>query len=161
ILGVVQVLHRKVGAFNQDDRALVDAVASQIAAVLDNVLLMDQLRAQNESLKRTGEALKLAVEDLDGVYGIGGAVASTAEQTDLLDRILGKAIAALRAGAGSILLLETQKDEKNEDALFFRSTKGEKSESLISLALKPGQGIAGHVAATGQVINVLDAEDSE
>ena len=107
ILGVVEVLHRKVGAFNQDDRALVDAVASQIAAVLDNVLLMEQLRSQNDSLKRTSEALRQAVQDLDVLYEIERAVTSTDEEADLLDRILGKAIAVLRAGAGSILLLET------------------------------------------------------
>ncbi len=153
ILGVVEVLHRRVGAFNQDDRALVDAVASQIAAVLDNVLLMDQLRSQNESLKRTGEALRQAAQDLDVLYEIERAVTSTDDEADLLDRILGKAIAVLRAGAGSILLLES-------DALWFRSTKGEKSESLTSLTLKPGQGIAGHVAETGEVINVDQAEDS-
>jgi signal transduction histidine kinase len=154
ILGVVEVLHRRVGAFNQDDRALVDAVATQIAAVLDNVLLLEQLRAQNESLKRTGDALKLAVQDLDVLYEIERAVTATDEETDLLDRILGKAIAVLRAGAGSILLVE-------KDALFFRSTKGEKSESLTAVNLKRGQGIAGHVAETGEVINVDHAEDSE
>lgn len=153
ILGVVEVLHRQVGAFNQDDRALVEAVATQIAAVLDNVLLMDQLRSQNDSLKRTSEALRQAVQDLDVLYEIERAVTSTDEETDLLDRILGKAIAVLRAGAGSILLLE-------RDALFFRSTKGEKSEALTSVTLKPGQGIAGHVAETGEVINVDSAEDS-
>ncbi|MBL8955663.1 MAG: GAF domain-containing sensor histidine kinase [Myxococcaceae bacterium] len=153
ILGVVEVLHRKVGAFNQDDRALVEAVASQIAAVLDNVLLMDQLRSQNDSLKRTGEALRQAVQDLDVLYEIERAVTSTDDEAGLLDRILGKAIATLRANAGSILLLES-------DALFFRSTKGEKSESLTEVTLKPGQGIAGHVAETGEVINVDAAEDS-
>jgi signal transduction histidine kinase len=156
ILGVVEVLHRKVGAFNQDDRALVEAVASQIAAVLDNVLLLDQLRSQNESLKRTSEALRMAVQDLDVLYEIERAVTSTEDEADLLDRVLGKAIAVLRAGAGSILLKESGRD----DAMFFRTTKGEKSESLLTLSLKPGQGIAGHVAETGQVINVDQADDS-
>lgn len=160
ILGVVEVLHRRVGAFNQDDRALVEAVATQIAAVLDNVLLMEQLRAQNDSLKRTSEALRLAVQDLDVLYEIERAVTSTDEETDLLDRILGKAIAVLRAGAGSILLIEPGKGDKTDDQLFFRTTKGEKSESLTSLNLKPGQGIAGRVAETGEVINVEHAEDS-
>jgi signal transduction histidine kinase len=157
ILGVVEVLHRKVDAFNSEDRALVEAVASQIAAVLDNVLLMDQLRAQNQNLQRATEALKAAVTDLDVLYEVERAVTSTDAETDLLERILGKAIAVLRAGAGSILLLE---QEKEEDALYFRSAKGENSDQLIAMALKPGQGIAGHVAQTGQVVNVEQAEDS-
>jgi signal transduction histidine kinase len=158
ILGVVEVLHRKVDAFNQDDRALVEAVASQIAAVLDNVLLMDQLRAQNQSLQRASDALKQAVTDLDVLYEVERAVTSTEAETDLLERILGKAIAVLRAGAGSILLLE---EEKADDALYFRSAKGHNSDQLISMSLKPGQGIAGHVAETGHVINVAHAEDSQ
>jgi signal transduction histidine kinase len=157
ILGVVEVLHRKVGAFNQDDRALVEAVASQIAAVLDNVLLMDQLRAQNQSLQRATDALKQAVTDLDVLYEVERAVTSTELETDLLERILGKAIAVLRAGAGSILLLE---EEKDDNALYFRSAKGENSDQLISMSLKPGQGIAGHVAQTGHVVNVDNADDS-
>ncbi len=72
------------------------------------------------------------------------------------ERILGKAIAVMRANAGSILLLEQDKD----DALYFRSAKGDRSEQLIAMSLKPGQGIAGHVAATGEVINVDAADDS-
>ena len=155
ILGVLQVLHRRVNAFNVDDRALVEAVASQIAAVLDNVLLLEEQRQQNEKLKRAGDALKQAVQDLDVLYEVERAVTSTDDQTDLLDRILGKAITVLRAGAGSILLAEEDKD-----ALFFRSTKGERSESLISMSLKAGVGIAGHVAATGEPIRVEHAEDS-
>src|SRR4051812_7605277 len=157
ILGVVEVLHRKVNAFSNEDRALVEAVASQIAAVLDNVLLMEQLRAQNQSLQRATEALKQAVTDLDVLYEVERAVTSTDAETDLLERILGKAIAVLRAGAGSILLLE---HEKEDDALYFRSAKGQNSDQLVSLALKPGQGIAGHVAQTGHTVNVEHAEDS-
>lgn len=156
ILGVVEVLHRKVDAFNQDDRALVEAVATQIASVLDNVLLLEEQRVQNDNLRRASEALKQAVQDLDVLYEVERALTSTEAQTDLLDRILGKAITVSRAGAGAILLVE-----KDKDALFFRSTKGEKSESLVSMPLKAGQGIAGHVAATGETVRVDSADDSE
>src|SRR5438270_6906317 len=93
ILGVVEVLHRKVNAFNIDDRALVEAVASQIAAVLDNVLLLDELRGQNEKLLKAGEELAQAVQDLDLLYEVEKAVASSEKQTELLDRILAKACA--------------------------------------------------------------------
>ncbi|MBI3185099.1 MAG: GAF domain-containing protein [Myxococcales bacterium] len=154
ILGVVEVLHRKVNAFNNDDRALVEAVASQIAAVLDNVLLLEELRAQNEKLLKAGEELTQAIQDLDLLYEIEKAVSSSEQQTDLLDRILAKATSVIGAGAGSILLLAEDHDE-----LYFKSVRGENSEALISMTLRSGQGIAGHVAATGETIRVEHAED--
>ena len=156
ILGVVEVLHRKVNAFSNEDRSLVEGVASQIAAVLDNVLLVEQLRSKNEKLTQLSDDLAGAVRDLDVLYEIERAVSQSSAQEDLLERILSKAIAVVEAGAGSILLVEEEKD-----ALYFRSAKGEKSESLVSMALKTGQGIAGHVAETGEAIRVLEASQCE
>ncbi|MHB8874927.1 MAG: GAF domain-containing sensor histidine kinase [Myxococcaceae bacterium] len=155
ILGVLEVLHRRVNAFNADDRSLVDAVASQIAAVLDNVLLLDELRNQNEKLLRAGEKLSQAVQDLDVLYDVERAVTSTEGQTELLDRILVKAIDVIGAASGSILL-----SEPDRDALYFRSARGEKSEKLTAMSLKAGQGIAGHVAESGEPVRVDRAEDS-
>ena len=155
ILGVVEVLHRKVNAFSHEDRALVEGVASQMASVLDNVLLVDQLRAKNEKLTQASDDLAGAVRDLDVLYEVERAVSQAQAQEDLLERILNKAIAVVEAGAGSILLMEVEKD-----ALYFRSAKGEKSDVLVSMSLKAGQGIAGHVAKTGEPVRMLDAADS-
>ncbi len=155
ILGVVEVLHRKVNAFSHEDRALVEGVASQIAAVLDNVLLVEQLRSKNEKLTQASDDLAGAVRDLDVLYEVERAVSQAQAQEDLLERILNKAIAVVEAGAGSILLMEEEKD-----ALYFRMATGEKSEALVAMSLKAGQGIAGHVAETGEAIRVLDAADS-
>ncbi len=155
ILGVVEVLHRKVNAFSHEDRALVEGVASQIAAVLDNVLLVEQLRSKNEKLTQASDELAGAVRDLDVLYEVEKAVSQVVVEEDLLERILNKAIAVVEAGAGSILLMEEEKD-----ALYFRSAKGEKSDALVAMSLKAGQGIAGHVAETGEAVRVLDAADS-
>ncbi len=155
ILGVVEVLHRKVNAFSHEDRALVEGVASQIAAVLDNVLLVEQLRSKNEKLTQASDQLAGAVRDLDVLYEVERALAQAEAQEDLLERILSKAIAVVEAGAGSILLMEEEKD-----ALYFRSARGERSDSLQAMSLKAGQGIAGHVAETGEAVRVLDAADS-
>lgn len=155
ILGVIEVLHRKVNAFSEEDRHLAEAVASQIAAVLDNVILMEQLRHQNQALKRTGEDLSQAVEELDLLFEIEKAVSSAEREADLLDFILAKATEVLGAAAGSILLAE-----EDHGALYFRSARGEKSEALVSMHLKPGQGIAGHVAEVGEPVRVGRAADS-
>ncbi|MBX7115775.1 MAG: GAF domain-containing sensor histidine kinase [Myxococcaceae bacterium] len=155
ILGVVEVLDRKVNAFSQEDRALVEGVASQIAAVIDNVVLLEKLKSQNEKLTVATGALQQAVQDLDVLYEIERAISASDEQTDLLDRILVKAMSVIGAEAGSILLME-----KDRDALYFKTAKGEKAESLISMKLSTGQGIAGHVAVTGESVRVNVAEES-
>lgn len=149
VLGVLEVLHRKVDAFTVDDRSLVDGVATQIAAVLDNVLLLDQLRARSDELARR-------VSDLDLLYGLERAASSSDQQVDLLERILQTAIDSVGATAGSILVAEEERD-----SLYFRNTKGEKSDALTSVRLKTGQGIAGYVAMTGQTVRVERADDSE
>ncbi len=149
VLGVFQVLGSRVDAFDPDDRALVEGISTQIAAVLDNVLLV-------EELKRGGEELASRMSDLDALYEVERAVSSVTAQSDLLEKILEIAMERVGARAGSILLAE-----EDRDSLYFRTAKGEKSEALVSLRLKTGQGIAGHVAETGEVVRVKSAEDSE
>ena len=155
ILGVVEVLHRKVNVFSNEDRALVEGVATQIAAVLDNVLLLEQLKKKNETLKSAMDSLSHRVLELDMLYELERAISAAQATDDLLERVLARAIDAVGAGAGSILLLE-----EDEGDLFFRSAKGEKSEALRAVRLEPGQGIAGHVAKTGETVRVEQAEDS-
>ncbi|MBX7096748.1 MAG: GAF domain-containing sensor histidine kinase [Myxococcaceae bacterium] len=154
--GVLEVLHRRINAFNPEDRALVEGVATQIAAVLDNVLLLEQLRKQNEKLEAAGAALTQAVRDLEVLYEVEKVVSSVEEQADLVDKVLAKAISVVGARAGSVLLAE-----EDQDALFFRSARGEKSEGLVQLRLPAGKGIAGHVASTREVVRVKKAEESE
>lgn len=149
VLGVLQVLHRRIGAFTKEDQALVEGVATQVASVLEHVLLVDEL-------KRRGEELARRVSDLDALYAVEKAVTSSSAQNDLLDQILSIGMERLGAQAGSILLME-----EDRDALFFRTARGERSEALVSLRLKTGQGIAGHVAESGEVVRVKTAEDSE
>ncbi len=142
VLGVIEVLDRRVDIFSADDRALVDGVASQIAAVLDTVRLVEQLRAR--------------VHDLDVLYEVEQAISSTERRAELLDKILAKAMEVVGARAGSLLLAE-----EDRDSLFFKSARGDKSDALKSVRLKAGQGIAGYVASTGVTVRVEHAEDSE
>lgn len=155
VLGVIEVLHRKVNVFGPEDRLLVEAIATQIAAVLDNVLLYEQLRQQNAQLSNASGQLAEAVKDLDLLYEIERAVSSSAQSAELLDAILIRAISATGALAGSILL-----SDDDAEWLYFRSAKGEKSEGLKELRLPRGKGIAGHVATTGEMVRLAHADDS-
>jgi K+-sensing histidine kinase KdpD len=148
-LGVVEVLHSDASRFGPEDRVLVEAVASQIAAVLDNVLLVDEL-------KKRGDQLMRRVRELDILYEAEQGLSVSDGETDLVDRLLTKAMESTRAKAGSILLADADRD-----SLYFRNTKGDGTEGLKAMRQSAGQGISGHVAATGQVVRVLEATDSE
>ena len=154
ILGVVEVLNRKTDVFTTDDLALVEAVATQIAAVLDNVLLYEELRAQNEALRRAKSDLSDALKDLDLLFEMEKAVSSAEKQSDLLDVILARVAPTVGATAASIFLSDPE-----TSALYFKSVVGEKAESLVTLKLRPGQGIVGHVAHSGEVVRVSPAAD--
>src|SRR5678816_276541 len=99
ILGVVEVLNRKTNVFSAEDLALVEAVATQIAAVLDNVLLYEELRAQNEALPN-------ALKDLDLLFETEKAVSSADKQSDLVDVLLSRVAPTLGATAGAIFLVD-------------------------------------------------------
>ena len=148
VRGVLQVLDRRVDAFTVEDRALVEGIALQIAAVMDNVLLL-------EELKQHREALTQRVRELDALYEIERAISLSQGQADLLDRILQQAMAATVAPAGSVLLVEEERD-----SLYFRTARGDRSEALLSMTIEAGQGIAGYVASSGEAVRVRHAEDS-
>jgi signal transduction histidine kinase len=148
VLGVLEVLDRRVGAFMPEDKLLVQGVASQIAAVLDNVHLLGTLTTSRDQLAHQ-------VRELDALYEIERAIASSDGQEDLFDRILSTALDSTGAHAGSVLLLEEERD-----ALHFRTAQGERSERLTSVRIDAGKGIAGHVAQTGDIVREAHAEAS-
>ena len=148
VLGVLQVLDHRVDAFSNEDKILVEGIALQIAAVLDNVLLLDDVKSNRDQLARR-------VQELDALYEIERAISLSEGQQDLLDRILGHALQATAGTAGSVLLVEEERD-----SLFFKTARGPRSEALLSMRLESGQGIAGHVAATGELVRLVAAEAS-
>ncbi len=141
VLGVLQVLDRKVDAFSDEDLALVRAVASQVAAVLESVQLYERLAFQNA--------------ELELLFEVERAISSTETEAELLAHILAKATSVLHAPAASVLLADEERG-----ALYFKSARGEKSEGLTGLRIGAGQGIAGHVAQTGKPVRLDDAADS-
>jgi signal transduction histidine kinase len=155
ILGVVEVLNRKTNVFSAEDLALVEAVATQIAAVLDNVLLYEELRAQNEALRKAKSDLSNALKDLDLLFETEKAVSSAEKQSDLIDALLARVAPTLGAAAAAIFLA----DPGEQGSVYVKTVVGEKSESLVTLKLKLGQGIIGHVARSGETVRVAHAAD--
>jgi signal transduction histidine kinase/putative methionine-R-sulfoxide reductase with GAF domain len=80
---------------------------------------------------------------------VGLALGTTIDLDQILELILAKITEALDADRATLYLLDEAKDE-----LVSRIVQG---DEVRAIRLKVGQGIAGHVARTGQAVHVKDA----
>lgn len=151
-LGVLEVLHSRVSAFSRQDRALVEGIASQIAAVLDSVLLMQELQARNEALRRTTEELAARVRELDALSEIERSLSDAPDDAALVGAALKQALGALCADAGAVLLT------RDEPALLYTRTLHEESDgSRPPIRGVPRDGLAARSARHGEAHRAEDA----
>lgn len=126
--------------------------------VLGNMVekAFENLRAKEEH-RRTRRELRRAASDLDTLNKIGVAL-STERNTDaLLELILSKSREITSADAGSLYLVEEQKDGRKH--LVFKLTQNDSHSVPFRQFTMPidTSSIAGYAAATGQILNIKDA----
>ncbi len=96
-----------------------------------------------------GAALAREMRVSKALREVGVALGTTLDLDELLELILAKITDALEADRTTLYFLDETNDE-----LVSRIAQG---ESVRSIRLKNGRGIAGHVARTGQPLHVQDA----
>ncbi len=84
---------------------------------------------------------------------ISALLNSSLDHATIRERAIEAATFLMNAEAGSLLLLE-----ENTGELYFDVAHGEKSEVVRQARLRSGQGIAGHVARTGEPIIINDVQ---
>src|SRR2546423_218148 len=89
--------------------------------------------------------LKRMVDELAALNEIGKALTSSLDIREVMHLILEKVSALLRPSNWSLLLQDAVTGE-----VYFEAARGPGSEALLGLRLKPGEGIAGHVAFSGE-----------
>lgn len=95
-------------------------------------------------------------EPIDHLKEISSWVSSVDDQDKLLELIIQSATSMIKAKAASLLLLEPKTGE-----LFFKVATGEKGNEVKGFKIKLGQGIAGHVAETGEPLLIEDVTKDE
>ncbi len=146
VCGAVQALNRKgEGGFTEKDLKLLEAVASQAGAAIENARLFQDVANRNLELSA-------AHAELDLLYDIEKRISESASLEQLVDGILQKAMEVLKVEAGAVLLRE-----EDSGLLYFKSAAGEKGDQVKSLRQPLGQGIAGTVSGTGKPIVTDDA----
>jgi signal transduction histidine kinase len=158
-IGVLQVLNKRNGYFTLDDEAMLQALAAQAGVSIENSKLFLSVVSKNMELLETKEQLEQKVRELDVLFEIAQISATAPRLDDLLEGVLARAMRAIEAEAGSILLSDQRTGE-----LCFRCAVGGVPEAVRRLRVGPEEGICSWVAAhgEGQIVNdvSLDARHS-
>ena len=89
---------------------------------------------------------------INQLKAISSWVTSVQDLDKLLQLIIQSATGVVRSEAASLLLLDAK-----TDMLFFKVATGAKGDAVKAFKIKNGQGIAGHVAKTGQPLLIANA----
>lgn len=118
--------------------------------------LMEELEELEEHVEeKKGSSIERMLQQALTYITVTSKLAVAFEEKDLVSSILEVALRITNTDAGSILLVDQEKEE-----LYFSVVKGEKAEEVKKFRLPLGKGIAGYVALSGQAMCVGDvAED--
>jgi signal transduction histidine kinase len=150
-LGVIQALNRREGYFTAEDESLLSALAAQVAVCVENSKLFLSVVGKNMELLETKNHLERKVRELDVLVEISGVAATAGKLDDMLQGVLSRAMRAIDAEAGSILL----SDPEPSGELRFRCAIGGAPEAVKRVRVTAGDSIAGWVALHGepQIVN--------
>ncbi len=135
--GVLQAINHADGPFGPADEALLQALGAQIAVALRNARLVEQVRRQSATNAVLLEVMR--------------AVSAELEIDNLLPLIVAKTSQAMEAERSTIFLVDRRRGE-----IWSRVAQG-LGAGLAEIRVPIGAGIAGHVARTGETINIPDA----
>ncbi len=99
----------------------------------------------------TGGSAMSPVQELNAMRSVSEVMTSNIKLDDLLNLILSKLVTTINAERGTIYLADEERGELWSRVLL------QEAGPLSEIRLKIGEGIAGHVAATGTVLNIPDA----
>lgn len=135
VIGVVQVINKRNGLFTDRDIARLRALGRMLSLTLENAILYD--------------SVKTSQRKIEALLNVANALSSSIELRDLIQVIMAKATELLVADRSTLFLIDKETDELWSSA----SSGGEIKEIRFPKHL----GIAGHVATTGDVLNIPDA----
>jgi adenylate cyclase len=135
MLGVIQAINKRDGRFEEDDEVLFKAFAYQTAIAVENLELYRRLLADHE---------KMAI-----IFDVSTAVAQTLNLDTLFVEIVDRISKALNAKRSTLFLIDQTAHE-------LWSKVAQQSE-LTEIRIPLSEGLAGHVARTGETLNIRQA----
>lgn len=155
-LGIIQCLNKRWGAFTVEDEAMLSALGAQAAVTIENGRFFVQTIQKNMELLETKQQLERRVRELDVLVEIAQVSAQARSLDQLLEGELARAVQAMEAEAGSILLAENGTGD-----LRFRCAVGGNPSAVKRMRIPAGTGICGWVAKNRQPKMVNDVSADE
>ena len=134
-IGVISAINRREGVFTADDVAVLHELGGLLAAPLENSILYEEVVVRQREVATLLE--------------VGHALSETLELDRLIAVIMRKAREIMDAERSSLFLIDPRTRE-----LWSKVAEG---VGTTEIRFPVGQGIAGHVAATGETLNIPDA----
>jgi adenylate cyclase len=135
VMGVLSVINREEGSFTEQDAAALRQLGNILSLPLENSILYEEVRARQQEVATLLE--------------VGNALSQTLDLVSLIQIIMRKATEIMDADRATLFLVDQEKGE-----LWSKVAQGV-GTSEIRFPLT--QGIAGHVATTGETLNIPDA----
>ena len=132
LIGVIQVINKREGHFEERDEVLFKAFAYQTAIAVENLELYRRLLADHE---------KIAI-----LFDVSTAVARTLDLDTLFVEIVHRISKALNAERSTLFLIDKKSGE-------LWSKVAQKSE-LTEIRIPLDKGLSGYVAKTGEILNI-------
>ena len=139
IVGALQVINKKGGDFKKEDEDFFQAFLYQTAIAVENLQFYKRLIADHEKMVL--------------LFDVSTYVARTLNLETLFIKIVNKITQILNAERSTLFLLDHKTDE-------LWSKVAQKSE-VKEIRFPASEGIAGHVAKTGAILNIEDAYNDQ
>jgi anti-sigma regulatory factor (Ser/Thr protein kinase) len=135
--------------------SLMDSVVRETAPTPGgpNVLVLTKHIERDLPEAQPCESPPGTLQELSAMLTISQIVATNANLDDLLQSILDKLVTIVQAERGMVYLLDEEKGELVARVLLAGAS------DTTDICVKLGEGIAGHVVATGEALNVQHAAD--
>ena len=135
IIGVLEVLNKARGTFGRDDEDLLHSFAHQVAIAVRNAEQVDQIQRRGRISEILLDVMKSFSAELD--------------VDALLRKIFARTSDVMNAERSTLFLVDRKTGQ-----IWSKVAEG---PDLIEIRIPIGHGIAGAVAATGEIINITDA----
>ena len=133
VIGVVSVFNSRNGSFSDDDQIALTRGSGILGLALNNSILYETVVNRQQEVQTLLE--------------VGASLSGTLELVELMQIIMRKAREITDAERSTLFLIDTETGE-----LWSKVAEG-----TAEIRVPRGQGIAGQVATTGQLLNIPDA----
>lgn len=152
IIGVVQVLNKRTGAFVDADAVVLTAITTQAAIAIENSRLVGSIQQKNRELLEIKEQLEHRVRDLKLLFDLESAMGRATSLEELFTGVLREALRTSDARAGAFAM----KAMGTETAHLHLMRR--ESSRLVRAPLKPGSGLAFAAMTQGEVVFANDVQ---